>query len=101
MKSSYDTITVSWQDGPTHQEVEAVIGKYENGKFDGMTDCFNFDTTPFNAVFGGCRYTFIKREHSDELMAVATRYLEQRSGERVTGDANQLIWGVGAMSADA
>lgn len=93
VKSSYDTITVSWQDGPTHQEVEAVIGKYENGKFDGMTDCFNFDTTPFNAVFGGCRYTFIKREHSDELMAVATRYLEQRSGERVTGDANQLIWG--------
>ncbi|MBW3808161.1 DUF3560 domain-containing protein [Aeromonas jandaei] len=91
--SSYDTINVSWQDGPTRPEVEAVIEKYENGKFDGMTDCFNFDTTPFNAVFGGCRYTFVQREHSEALMAVATRYLEQRSGEQVTGDSNQRIWG--------
>ena len=93
VKSCYDTINVSWQDGPTRPEVEAVVEKYENGKFDGMTDCFNFDSTPFNAVFGGCRYTFVKREHSDELMAAATRYLEQHSGEQVTGDANQRIWG--------
>lgn len=93
VKSSYDTINVSWLDGPTRSEVEAVIEKYENGKFDGMTDCFNFDTSPFNAVFGGCRYTFVEREHSDELMAAATRYLEMRSGEKVTGDSNQRIWG--------
>ncbi|MGL5297783.1 MAG: DUF3560 domain-containing protein [Plesiomonas sp.] len=93
VKSSYDTINVSWQDGPTHSEVEAVIEKYENGKFDAMTDCFNFDTSPFNAVFGGCRYVFVQREHSDELLAAATRYLEMRSGEQVTGDTNQLIWG--------
>lgn len=93
VKSSYDTINVSWLDGPTRSEVEAVIEKYENGKFDGMTDCFNFDTSPFNAVFGGCRYTFVQREHSDELMAAATRYLEMRSGEQVTGDSNQRIWG--------
>lgn len=98
VKSSYDTINVSWQDGPTRPEVEAVISKYENGTFDGMTDCFNFDTSPFNEVFGGCRYTFAQREHSDELIAVATKYLEQRSGEQVTGDTNQRIWGEWASS---
>ena len=85
VKSSYDTINVSWQDGPTRSEVEAVIEKYENGKFDAMTDCFNFDTSPFNAVFGGCRYVFVQREHSDELMAVAnplSRDAQRRASDR-------------------
>lgn len=92
VKSSYTTINVNWQDGPTRSQVEAVIDKYQQGTFDGMTDCYEYHTTPFNELYGAVQYTFASRDHSEELCAAATRLIEQQSGETVTGDNNQRIW---------
>lgn len=92
VKSSYTTINVSWQDGPTRRQVEDVIDKYQQGTFDGMTDCYEYHTSPFNERYGAVQYTFAERDHSEELRATATRLIEQQSGETVTGDTNQRIW---------
>ncbi|MFM5576870.1 DUF3560 domain-containing protein [Aeromonas veronii] len=92
VKSSYTTINVSWQDGPTRRQVEDVIDKYQQGTFDGMTDCYEYHTSPFNERYGAVQYTFAERDHSEELRAAATRLIEQQSGETVTGDTNQRIW---------
>lgn len=92
VKSSYSTINVSWQDGPTRRQVEDVIDKYQQGTFDGMTDCYEYHTSPFNERYGAVQYTFAERDHSEELRATATRLIEQQSGETVTGDTHQRIW---------
>lgn len=35
-----DAVRVSWNDGPTSAEVEAITGKYQYGHFDGMNDIY-------------------------------------------------------------
>ncbi|MGL6579866.1 DUF3560 domain-containing protein [Aeromonas hydrophila] len=93
VKSNYSTVNVSWQDGPTRKEVDALIGKFEQGRFDGMTDGYEYNTSAFNNMYGAVQYTFTSRAHSEELRAVATRLIEQQSGEKVTGESHQQIWG--------
>lgn len=33
-------VDIYWTDGPTREQVRDVVGKYEYGYFDGMTDCY-------------------------------------------------------------
>lgn len=68
-KSTYGSVYIRWQDGPTSQEVEAVIGKYEGGHFDGMQDLYVYQNKPWNDVFGGCKYLMCSRERSQEEAA--------------------------------
>lgn len=98
VKSTYSTVNVSWLDGPTRREVDDLLGKYEQGHFDGMTDCYTYHTSAFNQMYGAVQYTFTSRDHSEALRAVATRLIEQQSGEKVTGDTHQQIWGEWASS---
>lgn len=37
-----DAIVVEWEDGPTTRQVEALVNGYQEGDFDGMTDCYNY-----------------------------------------------------------
>lgn len=70
-KSDYGTVRVSWTDGPTVAQVEAIANKYEAGKFNGMEDIYEHSETPFNTVFGGCKFLCCSRETSPELVARA------------------------------
>lgn len=36
------SVDVSWENGPTQNEVSAIINKYQYGDFDGMTDSYNY-----------------------------------------------------------
>ena len=71
VRSSYDSININWTAGPTVKAVEAVTGKYQSGNFDGMTDCYNYNSSAFNDVFGGCRYVFENRDYSEVAIALA------------------------------
>lgn len=71
VRSSYDSININWTDGPTVKAVEAVTGKYQSGHFDGMTDCYEYNSSAFNDVFGGCRYVFENRDYSEVAIALA------------------------------
>lgn len=37
-----DSINVSWTDGPPSAQVDAIVDKYADGDFDGMTDSYNY-----------------------------------------------------------
>lgn len=70
-KDGYDSIRVSWTDGPTEAEVEAVAGLFEeHSERDRYNDdLWDYSDTAFTAVFGGVRYLWINREISDERVA--------------------------------
>ena len=59
------SIRVGWTDGPTAAAVEAIADRFEHGKFDGMTDCYNYSRAPWSETFGGVDYVFCNRDHSD------------------------------------
>lgn len=59
--SSYTTVNVRWEDGPTGADVRAQIDRFQEGSFNGMTDCYDYAAGPWNDAFGGCRYVFCSR----------------------------------------
>lgn len=65
--SGGNSIDVRWIDGPTVKDIQALIGKYEKGNFDGMTDSYNYDRrNVWVEVFGGTKYLNTRRSYSDE-----------------------------------
>ncbi len=62
------SININWTDGPTEEEVEKITRKYQQGDFDGMTDCYNYNhSNVWPDVFGGSQYIFENRHESPEL----------------------------------
>lgn len=80
-KQYYSTYHVSWTDGPTVDEVESIINKYETSRFDSYTDYHYSETSPFNVVYGGADYVFTKRHYSDEIISQAIKSLIEKYGE--------------------
>lgn len=64
--SGGNSINVDWTDGPTSKQVDAVINKYQQGSFDGMTDCYNYENNLFADVFGGAKYVHGQRRSTPE-----------------------------------
>jgi hypothetical protein len=58
----YDTVDISWDKGALTDEeragVKKLTSKYQGGHFDGMTDCYNYESSPWTVVFGGAKYVF-------------------------------------------
>lgn len=80
-KQHHSTYHVSWTDGPTVDEVESIINKYETSRFDSYTDYHYSETSPFNVVYGGADYVFTHRDYSDEIIALAIKSLIDKYGE--------------------
>jgi hypothetical protein len=40
-----DDVKIRWTDGPTTKEIEAIVGKYEYGTFNGMIDLYEYTNT--------------------------------------------------------
>ena len=64
--SGGNSIDVAWVDGPTVKAVEDVVGKYEEGHFNGMEDIYEYNHSSFPDVFGGSKYVFANRNMSNE-----------------------------------
>lgn len=56
------SVNVSWVDGPTVDDVKKITNKYEQGSFDGMTDCYDYKDEIFTDIFGGAKYVFENRK---------------------------------------
>lgn len=69
VRSSYSSISVRWTDGPTYEEVYAVIGKYKIGHYNGMSDIYEYNESAFASLFGGCEYVSANREFSDRAVS--------------------------------
>ena len=62
-----NAITISWTDGPNCKEVEAIVGKYQHGDFNGMEDNYDMKVTGFHDCYGSSDYVFCQRSLSVEL----------------------------------
>jgi hypothetical protein len=66
--SGGNSLDVSWTDGPTTQQVDDIIGKYAQGHFDGMTDCYEYAHSAWTDAFGDAKYVHSRREYSDRMV---------------------------------
>nr|DAL36700.1 MAG TPA_asm: Large polyvalent protein associated domain 29 [Bacteriophage sp.] len=71
VRSDYSSCRVNWTDGPTEAQVNEVIGRFDIGASDTMTDYFYTVSTAWSDAFGGVQYLFTSREESIELVAKA------------------------------
>lgn len=71
--SGGNSITVSWTDGPTREQVEKIADKYAGGTFDGMTDSYEHKRSPWIEVYGEARYVFCERHYSDKALESVIR----------------------------
>lgn len=97
--SRSSSIHIRWEDGPTQHEVDAVVDKFSNGRFDGMTDCYEHRRSPWTAVFGGVNYVCTSREISDQLLDRALDYVYRRLNANLKGIERPDIKGLRGHAA--
>lgn len=84
-KDGYNSIYISWTDGPAKDAVDPVCNRYQAGHFDGMSDdCYDYHSSPFNDVFGGVMYISTSRTLSPEAR-------EQLNADLVDADPDE-VW---------
>lgn len=66
-KDHYNSYTVTWEDGPTDQQVSEITRLFKDEGFDGMTDSSYPIVTPFNQRYGGIGYISTNRKISDAV----------------------------------
>lgn len=72
-----NSVDVRWEDGPTTKAVDAAIGRFCSGHFDGRDDSYRYSDDPWVDAFGGTKYLHTTRRYSeagvrkavDELLA--------------------------------
>jgi hypothetical protein len=69
--SGGDAIRISWTDGPNADQVDAIVGKYSAGSFNGMEDIYEYSRNAFNMVFGDAKYITTSRDCSDDMIESA------------------------------
>lgn len=75
-----DSVHVSWENGPTTNEVEAIIKKYQYGSFNSMEDMY--ENTNSREDLPQSKYVQTSREKSEELENILnefTKDLEQQN----------------------
>jgi hypothetical protein len=77
--SGGDSCDVSWTDGPTEKEVNSLIGRFEAGSFDGMTDMYNYAGDVWHGCFGDVKYLMAQRTITPQ------RYQEAAASEGMEG----------------
>jgi hypothetical protein len=80
-----NAIDVRWTDGPTSEQVDAIIGKYSAGTFDGMTDCYNYERSAWTQAFGDAKFVHAHRDHSPRAIAAAIRTVFARYEANLRG----------------
>ena len=77
--SGGSSIDVSWQEGPTSEQVKAIAGAFEGGYFDGMTDyrgSHNHMMNGEDVSFGGS-FVFCARNVPNDKIEKATAIFEK------------------------
>lgn len=80
VRSDYNSVRISWTDGPTTRQVDALVHVFEAGHFDGMTDSYEYDRDSVIMINGqafrpSCRYVFTNRSTSPKLARRAAQQI--------------------------
>lgn len=74
-------VNIYYVDGPAYDEVKKVIGKYEMGHFDGMTDIYEYDNKRDDIP--QVNYVFLSREisleHGQEVLDEFNKYWDREN----------------------
>src|SRR3990167_5287696 len=79
--SGGDDINVSWTDGPTSKQVEAIIQKYSAGSFDAFDDSYTYSHSAWIEAFGDAKYIMGNRHYSDALVVKAMEKIKAQYGD--------------------
>jgi len=79
--SGGDDINVSWTDGPTSKQVDAIIDKYSAGIFDGSDDSYTYSHSAWIEAFGDAKYIMANRHYSDALVVKAIEEIKAKYGD--------------------
>lgn len=63
-----DSVRISWQDGPTTDEVKKITGKRQEGHFDGMTDMYEYSNSRDDIA--QAKYVQTSRQKSEKVKAL-------------------------------
>lgn len=69
--SDYNSTRVRWTDGPTSEQVNDIIGRFDIGRSDTQSDYFYTEASAWSEMFGGVQYLTTCRDHSDEMITQA------------------------------
>lgn len=67
-KTSFGSLHIEWVDGPIENDVQAVAGLFRAGRFCSEDDSYQYEKTPWCAVFGSVEYIQYRRQPSAELI---------------------------------
>lgn len=76
--SGGDSISVRWTDGPTSDQVDDIVKRYQGGYFDGMVDCYEYVHDAWRDAFGDAKFVFATREMSDAAIEKAIRLVRSK-----------------------
>lgn len=71
-----NSVSVRWTDGPTRDEVNRIIGRYQYGHFDGMQDLY--ESSNRRDDIPQAKYVSGSRSMSDEVRADLLGYIIER-----------------------
>lgn len=74
---------VTWVDGPTRDDVEEVINKYQDHHSDYSGDYWDYDPSVFNNLFGGVKYVMSQRDISKETLNIINEEYKDLTEENV------------------
>ncbi len=80
--SGGDSVRVEWTDGPTDEQIDAIIGKYEYGRFDGTIDLYEY--TNKRDDIPQVKFTFSNRSYSRDAYAAAIAETNRHWGWNLT-----------------
>ena len=81
-----DSVGVSWDDGPTSEDVDSIIGKYQYGNFNGMTDSYEHSNKRDDIP--QTKFVSTSREMSDETKAVLENQIAEETGRPFDANAD-------------
>jgi hypothetical protein len=81
------SLNVSWMDGPSVPQVEAIAKQFAGSYFDGMIDYqgSKYHTLDGEAVHLGADFVFCSREYSDKLIERAIKFVAAKFGAALEG----------------
>ena len=97
--SGGDDINVSWVDGPTVEQVNNIIMKYQEGNFNGMEDIYEYnEDRSFTDAYGGAKYIFSRRKYTAKFIRLAAKklgvnedWINEYSDETKTYHCNSIL----------
>jgi hypothetical protein len=76
-----DDVTIRWDNGPTTEQVDAIVDKYQDGDFDGMQDLYEY--RKHNDNIPRTKYVMTQRELTTEFVTYIANKIAEKAGHTI------------------